>query len=202
VRLINTYQYLFILKTADMASSKFILPKNCEICGKQFNAKTIYSKYCSQKCSEAGARKKKSLQKQEEKRQQLTAQIPVDRPYITIAEAVLLFGISRDTIYRQIRKGNIPAVNLGERLTRISRAHIEAMFPRIETINAPETELINTKLNYNQDECYTIGEVTDKFGISASTVNNTIRKNGIPRKQVGKFVYVPKVEIDQIFLRK
>lgn len=185
-----------------MASSKFILPKNCEICGKQFNAKTIYSKYCSQKCSEAGARKKKSLKKQEVKRQQLTAQIPVDRPYITIAEAVLLFGISRDTIYRQIRKGNIPAVNLGERLTRISRAHIEAMFPTVESAKAVQPETINTKLDYNQDECYTVGEITEKFGISASTVSKTIRKNSIPKKQIGKYVYVPKVEIDRLFSRK
>ncbi|MCK9205567.1 MAG: helix-turn-helix domain-containing protein [Salinivirgaceae bacterium] len=185
-----------------MASSKFILPKNCEICGKQFNAKTIYSKFCSLKCSKAASNKTKALLKQEEKRQQLTAQIPVDRPYITITEASLIFGISSDTIYRQIRKGNIPAVNLGERLTRISRAHIEAMFPAVVSTMAVQPETINTKLDYNQEECYTVGEITEKFGISASTVNKTIRKNSIPKKQIGKYVYVPKVEIDRLFSRK
>jgi excisionase family DNA binding protein len=185
-----------------MPGSKFILPKNCEICGKQFNAKTIYSKYCSQKCSEAGARKKKSLKKQEEKRQQLTAQIPVDRPYITIAEAVLLFGISRDTIYRQIRKGNIPAINLGERLTRISRAHIEAMFPKVEIAKAIQSTVVNQEINFDSANCYTIGEISEKFGVSLSTVDKTIRKNSIPKKQIGKYVYVPKVEIDRIFSGK
>lgn len=163
--------------------------------------KTVYSKFCSQKCSEAAYRKKKASQKQKEQRKQLSEQIPTDRPYITIAEAVLIFGISRDTIYRQIKKGNIPAVNLGERLTRISRLHIEAMFPKVETTNT-QPEAINTKLNYAQDECYTVGEVTEKFGISPSTVNKTIRKYGIPRKQIGKFVYVPRVEIDRIFSNK
>jgi len=182
-----------------MPSSKFTLHKNCDICGSQFNAKTVYSKYCSKKCSEAATRKKKAIEKLQEQRQQLAERIPADRPYISIAEAVLLFGISRDTIYRLIRKGNIPAVNIGERLTRISRVHIEAMFPKVETVTASQPETINTKLNYNQDECYTVGEITEKFGISASTVNNAIRKNGIPRKQIGKFVYVPKVEIDRIF---
>ena len=63
--------------------------------------------------SEAVTRKKKAQEKQEEQRQQLAEQIPTDRPYISIAEAVVLFGISRDTIYRQIRKGNIPAFDLG-----------------------------------------------------------------------------------------
>ncbi len=181
-----------------MPASKFTLSKNCEICGNQFNAKTVYSKFCSKKCSDTASRKKKALQKQQEQRKQLSEQIPAARPYISIAEAVLIFGISRDTIYRQIKKGNIPAVNLGERLTRISRSHIEAMFPKVDTINTMP-EIINPKLNYTQDECYTIGEITEKFGISPSTVNKTIRKNSIPKKQIGKFVYVPKVEIDRIF---
>ena len=104
VRLINTYHYLFTLNTIDMPGSKFILPKNCEICGTQFYAKTVYSKFCSKKCSEAATRKKKAQEKQEEQRQQLAEQIPTDRPYISIAEAVVLFGISRDTIYRQSEK--------------------------------------------------------------------------------------------------
>lgn len=174
-----------------MPASKFILPKNCEICGNQFNVKTVYLKFCSQKCSEVVVRKKKASQKRKEQRKQLSEQIPAVRPYISIAEAVLIFGISRDTIYRQIKKGNILAVNLGERLTRISRLHIEAMFPKVE-ISKTQPETINTKLNYSQDECYTIGKITKKIGIFPSTVNKTIRNNGIPKKQIGKFVYVPK----------
>jgi excisionase family DNA binding protein len=196
VRLINTNNYLYILKTINMPANKFILPKTCEICGSQFNAKTIYSKYCSKKCTAAASRKKIAQEKQEEQRTQLAAQIPDDRPYISIAEAVLLFGISRDTIYRQIRKGNIPAVNLGERLTRISKIHIEAMFSKFETVSLIP---VNKKLNYDKEECYTIGEISKKFEVSDSTVNKTIRKNSIPKKQIGKFVYVPKVEIDRIF---
>jgi excisionase family DNA binding protein len=185
-----------------MPVSKFILQRNCENCGKQFNAKTVYSKYCCEKCSEAATRKKKALEKEEEKREQLANQIPADRPYISIQEAVILFGISRDTIYRQIKKGNIPAVNLGERLTRISRVHIEAMFPKVEIFQSAQPLIEQTKLNYDPSECYTIGEITEKFGISASTVQKTIRKCSIPKKQIGKFVYVPKLEIDRLFNHK
>ena len=185
-----------------MPVSKFILQRNCENCGKQFNAKTVYSKYCCEKCSEAATRKKKALEKEEEKREHLANQIPADRPYISIQEAVILFGISRDTIYRQIKKGNIPAVNLGERLTRISRVHIEAMFPKVEIIQSAQPLIEQTKLNYDPSECYTIGEITEKFGISASTVQKTIRKCSIPKKQIGKFVYVPKLEIDRLFNHK
>lgn len=71
-----------------MSGSKFILSRACGFCSRQFSAKTVYSKYCSQTYSESASRIKKILLKLDEKRQQLTAQIPVDRPYITIAEAV------------------------------------------------------------------------------------------------------------------
>ena len=182
-----------------MPVSKFILQRNCENCGKQFNAKTVYSKYCCEKCSEAATRKKKAQEKEEEKRQQLVAQIPADRPYISIAEAVALFGISRDTLYRQIKKGNIPAVNLGERLTRISRVHLESMFPMVDIAKAIQSTIINKEINFDPANCYTIGEISQKYGISLSTVDKTIRKCSIPKKQIGKFVYVPKVEIDRIF---
>lgn len=88
-----------------MPGSKFILPKNFENCGAQFNAKTVYSKFCSKKCSEAAT-------------------------------------------------------------------------------------------------SYTIGEISQKYGVLLSSVDKTIRKNSIPKKQIGKFVYVPKVEIDKIFTNK
>ena len=146
--------------------------------------------------------KKKAQEKQEEQRQQLAEQIPTDRPYISIAEAVVLFGISRDTIYRQIRKGNIPAVNLGERLTRISRIHIEAMFPKVEIAKAIQPTIKKQEINFDPANCYTIGEISQKYGVSLSTVDKTIRKCSIPKKQIGKFVYVPKVEIDRLFSNK
>ena len=97
--------------------------------------------------------------------------------------------------------GKIPAINLGERLTRISRAHIETMFAPLAVVpTAPEKQ--PKKMDYSQAECYTIGEITEKFGVSPSTVSNAIRRNSIPKKQVGKFVYVPKNEIDKIFANK
>ncbi len=97
---------------------------------------------------------------------------------------------------------NISAVNLGERLTRISKVHIEAKFPKVETVKAIPLETITIKSGYSQNECYTVGEITEKFGVSATTVNRIIRKNSILKKQIGRFVYVPKAEIDRIFLHR
>jgi hypothetical protein len=86
----------------------------------------VITRFCSKGCShKTGNNKKKAAQK-EIKQQEFIAKIPSNRPYISIAEAVLLFGIS------------------------------------------------------------------------PSTVSYAIRRNSISKKQVGKFVYVPKEEIDKI----
>ena len=184
-----------------MGISKLKIPKICEYCGKPFEAKTVITQYCSKECGHKADNARKKAGRKEAKQQKLIAQVPKDRPYISISEAVLLYGISRDTIYRLVRMGKIPAVNLGERLTRINRAHLDTMFKPLAVVPiVPEKQI--KKMEYSQEECYTIGEITEKFGVSPSTVSNTIRRNSIPKKQIGKFVYVPKVEIDKIFANK
>ena len=188
-----------------MGVSKLKLPKVCEHCGKAFEAKTVTTRFCSDTCNNVSLRLRKKQALEEERKKQTLQESAATiaeiqtRPYISIAEAVLLFGISKDTIRRLIRAGKIPAVNLGERLTRISRAHIEAMFTAVAIPEEKPQEQQPVKLQYEQRECYTIGEISEKYGVSLSTVDKTIRKNSIPKRQVGKFVYVPKVMIDKIF---
>jgi len=191
-----------------MGVSKLKLPKVCEHCGKAFEAKTVNTRFCSDNCNNASLRKRKKQALEKERKQQVlqesTATIAKmqTRPYISIAEAVVLFGISKDTIRRLIKAGKIPAVNLGQRLTRISRTHIEAMFTAVAIPEEKPQEQQPVKLQYEPSECYTIGEITEKYGVSPSTVSNTIRRNSIPKRQVGKFVYVPKEMINKIFARK
>ena len=191
-----------------MAASKLKIPKICEHCGKPFEAKTVITRFCSDACISAAKRKRNRQELEKERNKQLLqenaatiAEIQT-RPYITIAEAVVLFGISKNTIHRLIKAGKIPAVNLGERLTRISRTHIETMFTAVVIPEKKPQEQQPVKLQYEPSECYTIGEVSEKFGVSLSTVDKTIRKKSIPKRQVGKFVYVPKEMIDKIYTRK
>ena len=189
-----------------MGISKLKIPKICEQCGKPFEAKTVVTRFCSPICVNKSGKEKKRESKDVERKQsilqQSTNQIAhiQTRPYISITDATVLFGISKDTIRRLIKAGKIPAVNLGQRLTRVSRLHIEAMFTEVVLPEEPKEQPV--KLRYNESECYKITEVSEKFGVSPSTVNKTIRRNGIPRRQVGKFVYVPKEQIDRIFSNK
>jgi len=189
-----------------MGISKLKIPKICEQCGKPFEAKTVVTRFCSPICVNKSGKEKKRESKDVERKQSILeqstnkiAQIQT-RPYISITDATILFGISKDTIRRLIKAGKIPAVNLGQRLTRVSRLHIEAMFTEVVLPEEPKEQPV--KLRYNESECYKITEVSEKFGVSPSTVNKTIRRNSIPRRQVGKFVYVPKEQIDRIFSNK
>jgi len=183
-----------------MGSSKLKIPKICEQCAKSFEAKTVITRFCSRECAYKADNDRKKTERREAKRQELIAKIPVNRPYISIAEATVLFGVSKNTIHRHIKSGKIPAINLGQRLTRISRVHLETIYTVVDL--PEETKEQPVKLQYEPNECYTINEISEKFGVSLSTINKTIRRNSIPRRQVGKFVYVPKVLINKIFAGK
>ena len=179
-----------------MGFSKLKIPKVCECCGKPFEAKTVTTRFCSHSCATKSGRERKKKKLLLDQMKDKIAEVQA-RPYISVSEASVLFGISKDTIRRLIKAGRIPAVNFGKRLTRVSRIHLEMMFTAVEL---PEKSEQNSKLEYKQNECYTIGEVSEKFGVSLSTVNNTIRRFSIPKREVGKYVYVPKEQINKVFL--
>lgn len=54
--------------------------------------------------------------------------IPDCRDYIKISEAYALFGISKYTVYRLIRKGAISHVNLGTNQIRVSKQEQQQKF--------------------------------------------------------------------------
>ena len=94
------------------------------------------------------------------------------REYISVLEATMLYGVSKDTVYRMIRKGVVLGINLGERLTRVRKSDFDNLF---------------------------IGKGIEEEKKEESTVTNAIRKYNIPKQKIGSFVYVPKEKIDQIF---
>lgn len=178
------------------------IEKQCEVCGKPFSPKTVNSVYCSKNCSDIAYRKKKVLQKKEEQQQAVTDKITADRLYISVPEAFVLFGIAKSTLYRLIRQKKIPAINLGTRLVRIDRAAIEQMFPIRQTTPVTKEKQTAKLYSLEPNDCYTIGEIAKKFGISDSSVYKHIRKFSIPTRQIGNYVYAPKSEIDSLYSNK
>ena len=186
-----------------MGFSNLKIPKLCEFCEKPFEAKTVTTRFCSKYCSEKLGKRQKQLAKEIEAKKTLLensvskiAELQT-RPYISVSEAEMLFGISKNTIHRLIKNKKIPSFNLGERLTRVSKVDIEKMF---STIEIPEnSKEVPNKPNFEVGNCYTISEISAKFHADPGTVNSIIKRNKIPTKKVGSFVYAPKNLIDKIF---
>ena len=95
-----------------------------------------------------------------------------------------------------IKKGLIGGANLGIRLTRVKRADLENLF---STIEMPIEKKKAEKTKFEIGNCYTISEISTKFRADPSTIYLVIKKNKIPTKKVGSFVYAPKNLIDKIF---
>ena len=103
-----------------MPTIGFEIKRKCKVCGKVFVAKTLDSHYCSPKCSKVAWKRKKDAKDKNARLEAIARQIPDIREYISVKEAVAMFGVERNTLYRLIKSGRIPAVNIGTRLIRIN----------------------------------------------------------------------------------
>lgn len=161
------------------------------------------TRFCSSYCANKAGKERRKLEKQQKERETLLkvysnkiAEVQT-REFISVSEATVMFGISKDTVHRYIKRGIITGVNIGSRLTRVKRTDLEILFSAVEI--PEEKEITIEKPNFEIGNCYTLSEISKKFNADPSTVSSVIRKNNIPKKKVGSFVYVPKKQIDEIF---
>lgn len=173
--------------------------RKCKICGKVFLIKTLDSVYCSSKCSKIAHKRKSDAEKKEKRLDKMASQVPNIREYISVKEAVAIFGVERDSVYRLVRSGKVQSVNLGERLIRINRKDLESLLPTRKQIRKEKTKPLPKLYSLEPEDCYTISEVCKKYRINDSTVWAHVRKYSIPSRQIGNYVYVPKEEIGNLY---
>ena len=182
-----------------MAQAKYEIRRKCPICGAVFQIRTIDSVYCSKHCSDVAYKRKKDREAKEAKYEQLAKEIPDIREFLSVQEAVAVYCVERDTLYREIRKGKIPAVNLGTKQLSLNRADLEPRYPRRKKVRKAAQKPIPKTYNMEPENCYTIGEISKKFRIHDSSVLAHIRKFSTPTRQIGNYVYAPKSEIDKLY---
>ncbi len=184
-----------------MGFSKLKIPRVCEHCSKPFEAKTVTTRFCSASCANKARKERKKLEKIQKQTEGLLLKYSnkiaetQTREFISVSEATVMFGISKDTIHRMLKRGIISGENLGVRLTRVRRSDLEALFTGIKM----PAEEKKTKPIFEIGECYTISDICAKFYADPATVNNAIKRHKVPTKKVGSFVYAPKNLIDKIF---
>ena len=182
-------------------SSKFEIVRICQYCGNEFTARTTVTKYCSNKCNKANNKLKERLAKIEQSNKQ-TLNIkskPIEelksKEFLSVRQVSILLGCSRQNVYKLINAGKLKATNILEKKTIIKRVDLDKLFeqPKPEAL-----QLQPQPIQYDIADCYTIGEIQTKFGVSQTAVQLIIKRNNIPKFQKGKFVYVPKQIIDKI----
>jgi excisionase family DNA binding protein len=180
-------------------SSKIEVQRICQHCGNEFTARTTVTQYCGNVCAKRAYKAKMRAAKVEvsnKQTQQIKAQ-PIEelkaKEFLTVREVALLLNCSIRSAYYYIESGNINAVNLGQRITRVKRSEIDKLFEQPQPVTIqPEQK------QFDISECYNLTEVQSKYGISEKTLHNLIKRNSIPKIKKGWFAYVPKTVIDKL----
>lgn len=114
-------------------SSNIRISKICQHCGKEFIAKTTVTQYCGDNCAKKAYKKRKR-----EEKINSSSKAPSDllsfqrentknKEYLSVKEVCSLLGMSRMTVYRNIRSGILPASKLNGRVI-ISKKQLEDIF--------------------------------------------------------------------------
>lgn len=181
-----------------MPTAKYKIERRCEVCGKVFMAPTLDSKYCCKNCGNIAYRRRKNEERAMIAMKSIADSVENDREYISVKEAISMFNVSRNSIYRLIRNGRLHCINLGERMMRIDIKEMDEYFPK-RPFDVKRIKPLPKLYNMEPENCYTIGEIAKKFKIDECTVYLHIRKYSIPTRQIGNYVYAPKVEIDTLY---
>lgn len=183
-----------------MPSAKYTIPRKCPHCGNTFLAKQIDTIYCSHRCSQAARRKRERENRQLATWNKSEPQIKKGQKYLTVAQCVSRYKVTKSTLYRLIKSHGVEAINFGSRLIRVSDKEMSRLFDKRESPAAEKTTATKKNhFNMAPERCYSIGEITKIYGMSEKQVYANIRRLSIPMRQIGRFVYVPKEEIDNIF---
>jgi excisionase family DNA binding protein len=185
----------------------------CEQCGIQFAAKTTTTKYCSHRCNKAAykSRQKAIKVEQSEKESQIVKSQPIEelkaKEFLSVTQVSKLIGCSRQNVYNLINSGKLKATNILLKKTIVKRSDLDELFIestsqiQIEGISNTQTQDFVEVLKFEDveiSECYNITEVQSKYGISATALQNLVKRFEIPKVKQGWFVYVPKVAIDNL----
>lgn len=121
-------------------SSNLHIPKTCEYCGKAFIARTTVTKCCSTDCSKRAYKARKRQEKIQasleldlnksnavQKEIATTPTLLNSKDFLSITEASQLIGVSRWTIQRMVKRGQLKSVQFGRKHI-VKRSQIENLF--------------------------------------------------------------------------
>jgi excisionase family DNA binding protein len=184
-------------------SSNIKVQRICRHCGKEFTARTTVTQFCGDACAKTAYKargRKLKIEKSNEETQLIKIKPFEDlksKEFLKVREVAKLLNCSVRSVYYYIESGNIKAVNLGQRITRVKRSEIDNLFEQSKSMSEKTQNNIEP-VKYEIVDCYNLVEVQLKYGISDSALRQLIKRNHIPKIKEGWIVYVPKEHIDKL----
>lgn len=183
------------------------IKKKCQNCGKIFNAQMITTKYCCHKCNVQHYKIRKKIELQQPKLQvKKIDKIPFDekfkkiqiQEYLSIKDVILLMGISRSTVYRLLKNGNLKSGKLGSRVL-IRKKDLDKFVK--DQINSPIPIEIksNPNSNRNKNSYFYTNEIPDYYNISIRTLDRNLKANNIKKYRDGQETFVLRKDVEKIF---
>jgi len=115
-------------------SSNIQVKRICQHCGNEFTARTTVTQFCGDTCAKRAYKARVKVIKVEasnNETQRIKNQ-PIEvlkaKEFLTVREVANLLNCSVRSAYYYIESGNIKAVNLGQRITRVKRSEIDKLF--------------------------------------------------------------------------
>mgnify|MGYP003672967806 CR=1 FL=1 len=177
-------------------SSNIRVQRICLHCGGEFTAKTTVTKYCRDDCAKRAYKARKRAEKVEVSNSEtLRLQLqPIEilsaKDFLSVSEAIQLLGISKQTMYRMMKRGAINYAKFGSR-TIIRRVDLNVLFEPPQSKQPQPVE-------HDIENCYNLTEIQERFNISEKALYVLLKRNEIPKLRKGKFAYVPKTAIHSL----
>ena len=178
--------------------SNLKIKRVCQHCGNEFIAKTTVTRYCGDVCSKRAYKARKKAEKIKSSNEETKAIIekPIieiqSKDFLSVQDVCKLFDVSRTTVWRLMKDGKVDAAKIG-RKKFITRKSINKLFA------PPVAEVKEAPIAFNIEDCYYMGEVQELFGVSEKALYDVIKRFKIQKFQKGKYVYVTKQSIIDIF---
>ena len=118
--------------------------------------------------------------------------------YITITEALKIFTTSRLTVIRLVHSKNIRCFKTSPKRWFVCVKDLEALFPLRSTPIVVETPKASQVFDMNPKNCYTIGEITKRFGITESSITLGMKWQW-PLRNNPMFIYQKQGDNNQFF---
>lgn len=179
-------------------SSNIKIQRICEHCGVDFTARTTVTRFCGDACAKRAHKARVrsiKIERSNEETRRIKVQ-PIEevkgKDFLTVKDLAKLLSCSSRTAYRLIEQGHISAINLAQRMTRVSRTELDQLFRESSTRQQPVVQ------EFKLSDCYSLSDVQIKYGISETGLQKLVKRHNVPKVKKGRFAYVPKKVIDNL----